>query len=443
MYNKAILSSIYLLIYYLFKVLPRELFGRNKLRFVSEKEVFLKDTILCLSYIEWDATFQRPHHLVQGLSKRYNVFYCAPIRAHNVDSLSWAIENFERKISETLTVLIPLVFPGERIVKNEFFNQIIRKINSKIILTRLIEYLNKKGIVHLTIYANSPFFLNVIKGLKFDFLIYDVMDDLTSFPDAPKNASQIEDELFESADLVFTGTYSIYEIKKNKHKNIHFVQCGVDYHHFAMDNVEETEKPPDIKEIKKPSKKSPLEKGDALVSGCVNPIIGYFGALNERLDCELIKKIAYERTGWSLVMIGPKYESVVDLPKARNIYYLGKKHYRDLPKYLSEFDVAIVPYSLKGGTQFVNPVKVLEYLSGGKPVVSTAIPDVKRFFSEYVYIADNEKDFIKKIEEALKNNTPEAETKRKEFAKKRSWEMMVEEMTTLYKKSLEQKKPTN
>jgi UDP-galactopyranose mutase len=247
------------------------------------------------------------------------------------------------------------------------------------------------------------------------------MDDLISFPDAPKNASQIEDALFESADLVFTGTYSLYEIKKIKHKNIHFVQCGVDYQHFAIDNITETEKPLDMKEIKK-------------------PIIGYFGALNERLDCELIKKIAYERTGWSLVMIGPKYESVVNLPMAKNIFYLGKKHYKDLPKYLNEFDVAIVPYSLKGGTQFVNPVKVLEYLSGGKPVVSTAIPDVKRFFSEYVYIADNEKDFIKKIEEALKNNTPEAETKRKEFAKKRSWEMMVEEMTTLYKKSLEQKR---
>jgi UDP-galactopyranose mutase len=421
MYNKAILSSIYLLIYYLFKVLPRELFGRNKLRFVSEKEVFLRDTILCLSYIEWDATFQRPHHLVQGLSKKYNVYYCAPIRAHNVDSLSWAIENFERKISETLTVLIPLVIPGERTVKNEFFNRIIRKINSKIILTRLIEYLNKKEIAHLTIYTNSPFFLDVIKGLKLDFLIYDVMDDLISFPDAPKNASQTEDELFELSDLVFTGTYSIYEIKKNKHRNIHFIQCGVDYQHFAMDNIEETKELLDMKEIKK-------------------PIIGYFGALNERLDCELIKKIAYERTGWSLVMIGPKYESVVNLPMAKNIFYLGKKHYKDLPKYLNEFDVAIVPYSLKGGTQFVNPVKVLEYLSGGKPVVSTAIPDVKRFFSEYVYIADNEKDFIKKIEEALKNNTPEAETKRKEFAKKRSWEMMVEEMTTLYKKSLEQKR---
>jgi len=421
MYNKAILSSIYLLIYYLFKVLPRELLGRNKLKFVSEKAVFFKDTILCLSYIEWDATFQRPHHLVQGLSKKYNVYYCAPIRAHNVDSLSWAIENFERKISETLTVLIPLVIPGERIFKNKFLNRIIRKINNQIIITRLIEYLNKKEIVHLTIYTNSPFFLDIIKGLKSDFVIYDIMDDHISFPDAPNNASQIENKLFESADLVFTGTYSLFEIKKNKHRNIHFIQCGVDYQHFAMDNIEETEELLDVKEIKK-------------------PIIGYFGALNERLDCELIKKIAYERTGWSLVMIGPKYESVVNLPMAKNIFYLGKKHYKDLPKYLNEFDVAIVPYTLKGGIRFVNPVKVLEYLSGGKPVVSTAIPDVKRFFSEYVYIADNEKDFIKKIEEALKNNTQEAETKRKEFAKKRSWEMMVEEMTTLYKKSLEQKK---
>jgi len=420
MYIKAILSSLYLFFYYLFVVLPREILGKNKLILIPEEQSYLKRAMLCLSYIEWDATFQRPHHLVYGLSNKYTVFYCAPVRAHNIDSFSWALKNFERNISETLTILIPLVIPGERLFKSESLKQLIRKMNNKIVLTQLVKYFKKRGVANLTIYTNSPLFIDIIKRLRYDFLIYDVMDDLITFPGAPRNASEIEDELFELADLVYTGTYSLYELKKSKHTNIHFVQCGVDYSHFSMQGIEEKEKPIDIQGIRK-------------------PIIGYFGALNERLDCELIKKIASERRDWSLVMIGPKYESVVDLPQANNIYYLGKKHYGDLPKYLREFDVAIVPYTLKGGTKFVNPVKILEYLAGGKPVVSTAIPDVNRFFAEYVYITKDDMDFIKKIEEALRSNSIELANRRKEFAKKRNWEMMTEEMITLYKKSYEQK----
>lgn len=414
------LSIVYLIFEYLFVILPREIFGLNRLNFAPKGSESSSKNFLYLSYIEWDATFQRPHHLVKGLSKKHNVFYCAPIRAHNVDSLSWAFQNFERNISETLTVLVPLVLPGERLFTDTFINRIIRKINNKIVLNRLIQYLNRKKIDNLIIYTNSPFFLDVINGLKYDFLIYDVMDDLISLPWSPKNAPEIEDELFGLSDLVLTGTYSLYELKSSKHKNIHFIQCGVDYKHFALEGVDKGEKPFDLANIKK-------------------PIIGYFGALNERLDCELLSKIAQGKSNWSLVMIGPKYEGVVDLPKSDNIFYLGKKHYRDLPKYLAEFDVTIVPYTLKGGTQYVNPVKILEYLAGGKPVVSTAIPDVKRFFSEFVYLAESHAEFIDKIEMALKDNSLDMENKRRDFAKKRSWDVMVNEITSLYKKTLSTK----
>ena len=83
-----------------------------------------------------------------------------------------------------------------------------------------------------------------------------------------------------------------------------------------------------------------------------------------------------------------------------------------------------------------NPIKIYEYLAAGKPVVSTALPEVCENASGLVYIAKDEGDFIRKVEEAVK----EAESPNKElimrrikFAKENSWEKRIEIIEKLLK----------
>jgi UDP-galactopyranose mutase len=110
------------------------------------------------------------------------------------------------------------------------------------------------------------------------------------------------------------------------------------------------------------------------------------------------------RPDWSFVMVGPVVKiSEEDLPKQRNIHYLGGKTYDQLPAYLSGWDVALMPFAMNESTQFISPTKTPEYLAGGTPVVSTPIKDVVRHYGELegVKIASTPEEFVAACEEAL------------------------------------------
>jgi UDP-galactopyranose mutase len=95
-----------------------------------------------------------------------------------------------------------------------------------------------------------------------------------------------------------------------------------------------------------------------------------------------------------------------ELPRAANIHYLGGKTYEQLPGYLSGWDVALMPFAMNDSTQFISPTKTPEYLSGGKPVVSTPIRDVVRTYGhlEGVHIAHDADGFVRCCERALEQS---------------------------------------
>ena len=114
--------------------------------------------------------------------------------------------------------------------------------------------------------------------------------------------------------------------------------------------------------------------------------------------------MAAMRPDWSFVMVGPVVKiSEDDLPRRANIHYLGGKKYEQLPTYLSGWDVALMPFAMNESTQFISPTKTPEYLSGGKPVVSTPIKDVVRHYGhlEGVQIASTAEEFVAACERML------------------------------------------
>ncbi len=128
-----------------------------------------------------------------------------------------------------------------------------------------------------------------------------------------------------------------------------------------------------------------------------HPRLGYYGVIDERLDLGLIRDMAAARPEWQIVMIGPVVKvDPADLPRAANIHWLGQKSYADLPAYLAGWDVALMPFAINEATRFISPTKTLEYLAGGRRVVSTPVRDVVRHYGDVaaVRIAGDVESFI-------------------------------------------------
>jgi UDP-galactopyranose mutase len=250
------------------------------------------------------------------------------------------------------------------------------------------------------------------------------MDELSAFKNAPLLLTQLEEELFNSADIVFTGGYSLYKAKKDKHHNVHLFPSSIDRKHF--------EKAREI--IADPSDQENIPY----------PRIGYCGVIDERMNIDLLEAVAREKPEWHFIMIGPVIKiDPATLPGYSNIHYLGAKTYDQLPGYLSGWDVAMMPFAMNESTRFISPTKTPEYLAAGKPVVSTPVHDVVKIYGEQglVYIAGNSNDFIEKIQLALQMPNADQWLKAVDtFLAKSSWDNTAEKMMYHINTALETKK---
>jgi UDP-galactopyranose mutase len=255
------------------------------------------------------------------------------------------------------------------------------------ILTSLIDgFLEEQSIVDYALWYYTPMALPFSRHLTPETVIYDCMDELSLFKNAPPELMELEKELLRQADVVFTGGHSLYEAKKSQHHNIHPMPSSIDFKHFSSARFVTSE---------------PFDQMDI-----PHPRLGFFGVVDERFDTALLQEMATLKPDWSFVIVGPVVKiSPESLPKLPNIYYLGKKSYDELPVYLAGWDCALMPFALNESTRFISPTKTPEYLAAGKPVVSSAIRDVIRPYGEQklVHIASTAEEFIQRADFAMKN----------------------------------------
>jgi glycosyltransferase involved in cell wall biosynthesis len=215
--------------------------------------------------------------------------------------------------------------------------------------------------------------------------VYDNMDELSLFRGASQELIDYESELFRRADVVFTGGMSLYEAKRNRHRNVHGFPSSIDFEHFAKARSAQDPEPADQAYIPRPR-------------------LGFFGVVDERMDIELVGAAADLRPDWHFVMIGPVVKvDPATLPRRDNIHWLGAKSYADLPRYLSGWDVGLMPFALNDSTRFISPTKTPEFLAAGVPVVSTPITDVVRPYGEkgFVEIAKTPLEVVRKAQALL------------------------------------------
>lgn len=376
-----------------------------------------RPTLLCCAHLSWDNVWQRPQQLMSRFAERCRVIYVDPPQIDSPgESPSKRSELQVRPSSCGVLVLRP-------ILPQWTSSSLQSKLRELQQLT--LTLLDQAGADPI-MWVFSPMHGLIAQSARprLRMLVYDCMDDFHSIKDDPESIGMQRQEqyLLKIADLVFTAGPSLYEARKARHPRIHCFPCGIDMAHFGRALDSATQTPAALEQIP-------------------HPRLGYFGALDDRIDWPLVLAVAERRPDWHWVFIGPKGPAMRDpLPLAPNIHYLGQQPYQDLPAYLKGFDLCTMPFAHNALTQFISPTKTLEYLAGSKQVVSSSVRDVVERYSDIVEIADGVDGWLTAIGSTLGEPAvlQQARLERAQpiFASS-SWDSIVERMWRLIEDRLE------
>jgi len=357
--------------------------------------------LFCLSHLRWGFVFQRPNHLMSRCARERRVFFFEePV--YDADQPHLAVTQVAPNL-HTAVPHLPRETAADPLPQQR---------------AMLDELCASYGVENPILWYYTPMALAYAEHLPCALTVYDCMDELSAFHGAPPELCEFESRLLARAQLVFTGGQSLYEAKLGRHGNVHAMPSSVDAEHFLRARLPLIE----------PSDQAPLSY----------PRLGFFGVIDERMDLELIDRVARERPDWQLVLLGPVVKiDESKLPRRPNIHYLGHKAYDELPNYIAGWHVALMPFALNESTRFISPTKTLEYMAAGRPIVSTAIRDVVNPYGEQglVRIADHE-TFTDAIEEALAESVSNGRAKADAFLARTSWDQTWAAMSTLIDEAL-------
>jgi glycosyltransferase involved in cell wall biosynthesis len=155
-----------------------------------------------------------------------------------------------------------------------------------------------------------------------------------------------------------------------------------------------------------------------LPSHISSPIIGYIGAINERLDISLLQHLAQQMPSYTFILAGPKDDSeqsfhreIHSLFSMPNVQYIGNIAKKDIPSLIRQFDICIIPYRTdQNFNVFSFPMKIMEYFYFGKPIVSCHIQEVTRY-EGLIQMARTRPQWCRKIHHAATH--PPTKTSRK------------------------------
>ncbi len=373
---------------------------------------------------DWASHVTIAHHIVRLLAKTNRVLYVNGIGTRsprwNVYDLRRALAKFRQWVSPkghraeaelpNLEVFSPFVVP---------FNSVsaVRRCNQRMLRRSVGRLLKTRSFEAPILLVAHPLGAEVVGAIGERLLIYLVMDEYQEMPGVDRNyLCALERILLARADLIFATSTKLQEQKSGKKAQTFFLPHGVDFEHFRT--VQGCLVPEEMKDLPR-------------------PLLGMYGTLAPWVDSDLLVQVARAFPQASVVLIGTRTD--FPLPEnVPNLHWLGARRYAELPRYAAHFDVGLIPFRRNELTTYVNPLKLLEYLALGLPVVSTPLPDVSRF-AEHVYIGESTGDFILKVRLALDDKATARREQRVALAARENWETRLQTVLQHVEKALDRR----
>ena len=354
--------------------------------------------LLVFSHLRWDFVRHRSRHLMERLARHHRiVFVEEPLwsdAAPRLDTIACGPH------IEVLVTHMAFDVPGFDAAQQLVMRGLLR------------QWLTRRGIEHPVAWLCTPMALRLAASLTPRWTVYDCADELSGFAGAPATLPEREVALLKCAHLVVTAGVSLAAARNVVGSRLRCVPNGVDAAYFASQRRVTTGW--DAEEVA------------ATQAVIPTPRLGFAGVIDERFDLVLLATLADARPHWQFVIIGPVVKiDVATLPRRFNVHWLGVQPYRLLPQWLAGWKVGLLPFLLHAATLRANPIKILEYLAAGLPVVATAVPDTALYRPAGVCVAQDARAFLAGCDAAIAENRFKSTSRRRaarSIVRRSSWD---------------------
>ncbi|MBI3649484.1 MAG: glycosyltransferase [Acidobacteria bacterium] len=360
-----------------------------------------KPDVICFSIIDWEFRYQRPQQLMsQFAAQGHRVFYISTSRFLAATALPRiAVSQIKENIFE-------VQLAAEYIP--EVYGRVIQGINQNALLASLEELRQTFHIdsalayVMISSWGNLAFEARRLWKWR---ILYDCMDEWENFPGIKQPLLDMEINLVRECDLLVVSAQRLYDKWLAYERPMVLARNGVDVQFYTQEY-----------------------RPNTLLPAIPHPLIGYYGAIADWFDVDLLVNAARQRPHYSFVLLGGVFEvDVSELEALPNVYLLGQQPYETMPQYLFHFDVCMIPFKINPITEATDPVKLYEYLSAGKPVVAVALAELEAL-RDYLYLAEDQQDFVVQLDLAVAENDAEVVTRRQRFAAQNTWEARYQQI---------------
>ena len=382
--------------------------------------------IVMLSTAEWDNPFwtNKQHTACSLADAGHRVFYIESLGLRTPDAnhgRDWRrlfkrllrAFLFPKRVRNNVLVWSPLVIPAAS-------SKLLQYVNRFLFSTVLGLHRSLYSFRSAVLWTYNPLTLLYTQPCLFDALIYHCVDEISAQPGMNKKLIEFQErKLCSLADHVFVTSSSLYSSRSQWTKHITYLPNVVDPDHFSKDRSVSASVPVEFESIPEPR-------------------LIFVGALSAyKVDFELIQKLALICPNWSIVLVGLIGEgdpgtSINQLLDIKNIYLLGPKPYKELPRLMHSSDVGLLPCVLNQYTRAMFPMKFFEYLAADLPVVSTNLPSLKEF-SDYVNFANSAEEFASSINNILEGNSAFDQLGVKKLVSNHSYSKRTEKMLSTIK----------
>ncbi|MEP7274357.1 MAG: glycosyl transferase family 1, partial [Acidobacteriota bacterium] len=287
--------------------------------------------VICFSIIDWTSRYQRPQQMMsQYAAHGHRVFY--------IDLVRFRPPSAEKKVA--VNEIKPNIYGISltSISTPQIYSEVIEGKNLELLMLSLeelrCEYGINQAVCYIMIASWAPLALEMRERFGWK-IIYDCMDEWENFPLIKQPVVEMEESLARDCDLLVVTAARLFDKWQHRRGPTVLARNAADYEFFDERCLP-----------------------NSLLGDVAHPIVGYYGAIAEWFDLDLMTAVAEARPYYTFVIIGGVYNvDVSRLRASHNVRFLGHRPYETMPEYLYHFDACIIPFKINQITESTDPVK--------------------------------------------------------------------------------------